>query len=309
MNFTLNNHLTYTIGGRQFGYRENVYEKFSVNVGSIDQDHYRTSNWIEEQYRTADIVAKEYGKDFVVMFSGGTDSEIVLRSFLEIGITPRICFVKFKGDYNLNDLESAQQVADELDLSLEVLEFDVLEFYRSGQAFEFAAELQCRQMAYLSVYYNILKLQVPAVMGGEMLMRKHVAPGYNKWYYCFRENEDASAMRFSQKYNIPLVNEWFSYTPEMIAYYLEIPTIQNLVNDKNIHKLASVSTKNRTLYKLFPACTRKIKTHGYEQLLGFNGETYHELHKSHIKRLEPSLDGIAIENLKIQLFGKDYVSS
>jgi hypothetical protein len=309
MNFTLNNHLTYTIGDRQFGYRENVYEKFSVKVGSIDQDHYRISNWIEEQYRTADIVAKEYGKNFVVMFSGGTDSEIVVRSFLEIGIIPRICFVKFKGDYNLNDLASAQQVADELDLPLEVLEFDVLEFYRSGQAFEFAGELQCRQMAYLSVYYNILKLQAPAVMGGEMLMRKNVVPGYSKWYYCFRENEDASAMRFSHKYNIPLVNEWFSYTPEMMAYYLEISAIQNLINNKTIHKLASVSTKNRTLYKLFPACVRKKKTHGYEQLLGFNGETYHELHKSHVKRLEPSLDGIAMEDLKTQLFGKDYVSS
>jgi hypothetical protein len=309
MNFTLNNHLTYTIGGRQFGYRENVYEKFSVSVGSIDPDHYRTSNWIEEQYRTADIVSKEYGKDFVVMFSGGTDSEIVVRSFLEIGITPRICFVKFKGDYNINDLDEAQQVADELGLRLEVLEFDVLEFYNSGEAFEFAAGLQCRQMAYLTVYYNILKLQVPAVMGGEMMMRKNVLPGRSEWYYCFRENEDASAMRFSYKYNIPLVNEWFSYTPEMIAYYLEIPAIQDLVNDKNIYKLASVSTKNRTLYKLFPACTRKRKTHGYEQLLGFNGETYHELYRSHIKRLEPSLDGVTINDLKTQLFEKNHVRS
>jgi len=309
MNFTLNNHLSYTIGNRSFGYRENFYEKFSVKVGAVDKDHYRTSNWVEEQYRTADIVSKEYGKDFVVMFSGGTDSEIVLRSFLEIGITPRICFIKFKGDYNLNDLAAAQEVADDVGLPLEVLEFDVLKFYNSGQAYEFAAELQCRQMAYLTVYYNILKLQAPAVMGGEMLMRKNIVPGYSKWYYCFRENEDASAMRFSYKYNIPLVNEWFSYTPEMMAYYLEIPAISDLVNNKNIYKLASVSTKNQTLYKLFPACIRKRKTHGYEQLMGFNGETYHELYKSHIKRLEPSLDGITIEDLQIQLFGKDHVSS
>jgi hypothetical protein len=95
MNFTLNNHLKYYLGNRLYGYRTNPYEKFTVKVGEIDPDRYKSSNWIEEQYRTARQVVSEYGKDLVLMFSGGTDSEIVLRSFLKIGITPQIYFIKF----------------------------------------------------------------------------------------------------------------------------------------------------------------------------------------------------------------------
>lgn len=309
MNFTYDNHLTYTIGDRLFGYRETPYEKYKVNVGKIDLGYYKTSNWLQEQYRTADTIYKELGKDLVVLFSGGTDSEIVLRSFKHIGITPRAIFIRFTKDYNVLDFEIAKSITDELGIKLETLDFDVKEFYRSGEAAEFAAAVQCRQIAYLTVYYNILKMQVPAVMGGEMFLRRHVDRTGSKWYYVIRENEDGSAMRFTLKYDIPLVNEWFSYTPEMMGYYLEHPDIQSLITNRYNYKLASVSSKNKILQQLFPNIKDKIKTHGYEKLMGFNGETYRSLYLTHPKRLESSLDGIFIDDLKKQLYGEDYVSS
>lgn len=309
MIFTHNNHLRYTIGGREFGYREDPTEKFSVSVGSIDKDHYAKSNWLEEQYRTADLIYKDYGKDFVVMFSGGTDSEICLRAFKHIGITPRAVFIKFVGDYNHGDLVYAIKIANSLDIKLEIINFDILNFYRNGLAWELASELQCSQMAYLGVYYHVAKLCAPAVMGGEMLMKRITKPNFSEWSYCFRENEDASAMRFSKKYHIPLVNEWFSYTPEMMGYYLEHPVIKEMLADRNNGKLTSVSTKNGVLRSLMPSIMPKIKTHGFENLLGFNGETYADLSRSFVKRLEPSLDGIYIKDLYKKLHGEDYVSS
>lgn len=303
MNFTQNNHLSYTVAGRKFGYRETPYEKFVVDIGSVDMDHYRRSNWVQEQYRTAEIVLKEFGKDVVVMFSGGTDSEIVLRAFKTIGFTPRALFINFVGGYNSADLIIAQKIADELDIKLEIIYYDVIDFYKSGQAAEFAAEIQCRQMAYLSVYHHIRLLGVPAVMGGEMMLRRHTNLEGSKWYYCFRENEDASAMRFSLKYNIPVVNEWFSYTPEMIAYYMENPKIQSLITERFNYKMSSVSSKNAILKEYMPSIVDKVKTHGYEKLMGFNGETYAALYRTHIKRLESSLDGIFMDDLRIKLFG------
>lgn len=305
MNFTHNNHLTYTIGDRQFGYREEVYEKYNISVGKIDKEYYKTSNWVNEQYRTAELIKNDYGTDFAMMFSGGTDSEICLKAFKHIGVTPRVVFIKFKGGYNDGDLKIARYICNLLDFKLEEIEFDILDFYYSGQAWEFAGEIQCRQMAYLSVYHHIRKMQMPAVMGGEMLLKRHVSATSSKWYYCIRENEDASAMRFSLKYNLPLVNEWFSYTPEMMGYYLEHPIIKWLVNTPDNGKLASVTTKNRVLYQYMPDLVRKRKTTGFERLLGFNGETYAELYKSHVKRLESSLDGMYLDDLNMQLFGEE----
>lgn len=309
MNFTHNNHLKYWVGDRLYGSRESIYEKFKVSVGQIDFEYYKKSSWLKEQYRTAKLIRQDYGKDFVVFFSGGTDSEIVLRAFKHAKIKPRVVFIKFKNDYNLSDYKLAVTIAKDIGFNLEVIEFDVIDFYKSGAASEFASSVQCRQIAYLTIYFNILKLQMPAVMGGEMLLRRHVDDFGSSWYYCFRENEDASAMRFSTEYNIPLVNEWFSYTPEMMGYYLNYPDIQSLINNRFNYKLSSVSSKNLILKKLMPELIDKEKTHGYEKLMGFNGETYGDLQKSHIKRLESSLDGIFIDDLELQLYGEDYVSS
>lgn len=304
-NYTLDNHLRYDIGERLFGFRENSTEKFQVSLGVIDPDHFRISNYRQELRRTADSVYRELGKDLVVLLSGGTDSEIVLRNFIEIGIKPKCVAIRFTGGYNDHDINEAIEISKELDVKLDVIDFDIKEFYKSGNAIEFGKQIQCTQLAYLMSYFNILKLDAPAVMGGEVLLSRHISAKESFWYYTFRENEDASAMRFSEKYNIPLVNEWFTYTPELILYYLENPIIKQLVTDRFNYKLTSVSTKNLILKQLYPTIRDKIKTHGFERLQGFNHESYREISKNQIIRLESSLDGIEYNRAIKQLKGNN----
>lgn len=302
-NFTQNNHLKYSIGGRLFGYRETVYDKYKVSLGQIDIDRYKKTNWLQEQYRTAELIRKEFGKELVVMFSGGTDSEIVLRAFKEIGIVPRAVFIRFTGNHNIDDHKIAIDVTNDIDIPLEVVDFDVVDYVRSGQAQEFAKSIQCSQIAYLGVFHNINKMQMPAVMGGEILLKRNIDRNRCEWYYCFRENEDASAMRFSIKYKIPLVNEWFSYTPEMIGHFLEHPGIEKLVSERFNYKLTSVSSKNAVLQDLMPSILKKKKTHGFEKLMAFNGETYHLLQESMLKDFDNNLNGIFLKDVYMQLFG------
>ena len=52
MNFTHNNHLTYTIGGRLYGYREDVTEKYVVDIGSIDLDYSFYRDWETDRKST-----------------------------------------------------------------------------------------------------------------------------------------------------------------------------------------------------------------------------------------------------------------
>jgi hypothetical protein len=303
MNFTHNNHLQYTIGGREFGYRENSYEKYNVTIGQIDKDHYRTSSYQNELKRTADLIYQDYGKDFALFLSGGTDSEIVARNFLSIGIKPTCYTIKFKDNYNLSDVVEAIDLAKELDLPLHIIDFDVKDFLYSGEASEFGSQLQCTQITYLMVYHSIKKIGMPSVMGGEVFLKRNINTDPSTWVYCIRENEDASAMRFSLKFNLPLVNEYFSYTPELLLYYLEDPDITNLVTTKYNYKLTSVSSKNAILKRLVPEIRVRKKTHGFEKLLAFNFEAYRQLANEQIMRLENSLDGIEYNTVVNMLRG------
>ena len=303
MNFTHDNHLTYTIGDRKWGHRTNSYEPFKLVVGKIDHDHYRTSSYQNELRRTADLVYKDLGKDFVLFLSGGTDSEIVARNFLSIGIKPQCYCIKFKDDYNISDVNEAIDLAKELDIPLSIIDFDVKDFLYSGHAEEFGQKLQCTQITYLMVYYSILKIGMPAVMGGEVLLKRNINTTPSTWYYSIRENEDCSAMRFSNMYNVPLVNEWFSYTPELLLYWLEDSDINKLVTTKFNYKLTSVSSKNDILKRLVPEIRVRKKTHGFEKLLAFNFEAYRKISKNQILRMESSIDGIEINNTITSLKG------
>jgi len=303
-NFTLNNHLKYSIGGKDYDYRENSQEKFLVEVGAVDPNQYRTSSYEKELQRTADSVYQEFGNDLVVFLSGGTDSEIVVNNFVSIGIKPKCVAIKFKDDYNIGDIQEAERIAKDLNLDLTIIDFDILDFFYSGEAEEFGKTVQCTQITYIMVYYNVMKMSAPAVMGGEALLTRYVNVKNSHWYYTFRENEDASAMRFTNHYNIPLVNEWFSYTPELLLYYLENPKIQELVTDRFNYKLSSVSSKNKILRRLCPYIMPKKKTHGFESLIAFNHSAYKGIGKDQIKRLEFSLDGISIDNVLAQLRSK-----
>jgi hypothetical protein len=303
--FTHYNHLRYTIGGRLFGFRNHGAEKYEVSLGRIDKDHYRRNNYRSELIRITDMVYRDLGKDLLLFLSGGTDSEIVLRNFIEYGIKPRCVVIRFKDGYNAADVDEAIEMCKELDVKLEILDFDVKNFFYSGEASDFAKKIQCTQITYLMAYYHVYKLSAPSVMGGELLLTRYITKHSNYWYYTFRENEDASAMRFSNIFDIPLVNEWFSYTPEIMLYFLEATDagIENLFSDP--YKLTSVSSKNAILKKLYPDIRSKVKTHGFEKLLAFNYEAYKSILADSYKRLEHSLDGIPLSKALMYLRGEN----
>lgn len=304
MHFTYNNHLKYTIGDKEFGTRENSFEKFNVNIGSIDIDHYRNNNLSSELRRIADLVYQQLGKDIILFLSGGTDSEIVARNFVSIGFKPKCVTIRLPG-YNEHDVNLAINIAKELDLECIIVDVDIKDYFYSGKAQALSDTIQCSQITYLMVYEQVKKMSAPAVMGGEVLLKRNIQVNPTCWNYVFRENEDASAMRFSLKYNIPLVNEWFSYTPEAMLYYLEDPAITRLVSEKYNYKLSSFSIKNDILKRLLPdiELTIRKKTHGFEKLLGFNLEALRQIPKNQIQRLEASLDGINFETTLQMLRG------
>lgn len=303
MNFTYNNHLKYSIGDNLFGFRSNPLEKFLIDVGSIDKQNYYTTNFRKELSRIADIVYNDFGKEFALFVSGGTDSEIVLRNFLSIGVTPACFTIRFDNDYNIDDVAEAHRIANELGIHLREIPLDIKEFFFSGEADEISKRLACSQITYLMVYHCIEKLSMPSIMGGEVLLKRNVSKEKTQWVYNFRENEDASAMRFSRITGIPLVNEWFSYTPEILLLYLEQPEIVKLISEKFNYKLSSVSTKNIVLTRLFPEIRLRKKTHGFEKLIGFNTEVNKILSKNLITSHGNNIDGIEYFSLKEKLYG------
>jgi hypothetical protein len=301
VNFTYKNHLKYYLDDALFANRTNPYQKYRVEVGKIDPLYYAKSSGSQELVRIANLISNDFNKNIVVFFSGGTDSEIVMRSFLKIGITPTCFMIKLKNDLNIDDVEIAKKICDELGITLNFIDFDIHEFVFSGEAMEFSNSIQCTQITFSMIFNCIKKLNLPVIMGGSIPLVKTVRNNKVIWYYSFRENEEGCAIRFVNKYNIPVINEWFAYTPESMLYFLSNPIIKEVICNKVPYKLSIESSKNKALTEYLPNIDLRKKTHGFEKLLPLNLECYRTLSSSQIIRLTSCLDGIEYNELVASL--------
>lgn len=280
-NLTHNNHYKYYIDDVMFGTRTSKYQQFTTDVGTVDLDYYNKNNYRNELLRVARLQYDEYGKDATLFVSGGTDSEIMARSFADQGLRPKCVIIKFKGDYNLTEVSEAVEVVTELSLPYEIIEFDVKDYYLSGAADDLAVNIQCELLPFLVFFEVSKKLNCASILGGELLVDKHYTFKQPVWGIRNLETYEAAHVRFSEKYNIPFIIEWFSYTPELMLYYLENPDVKNLVSTPNRY-WSITPIKNHILRKLVPNLRIKPKSTGYENLSALLTES-----KQHLGTLMP----------------------
>jgi hypothetical protein len=265
-NFTHNNHYKHFIDGELFGVRTNKFQQYTTDVGVVDMDYYQKSNFNKERLRIAQLQYNDLGKDLVLFVSGGLDSEIMVRSYVEQGLKPLCIVIRFVGDYNADDVNEAVSLLTELEVPYKIIDFDVKEFYFSGRAVELAKEIQCELLPFLVFFDVSRQLNVPTILGGELLIEKYRGVNNSlKWVLRNLETYEAAHVRFSKKYNIPFVIEWFSYTPEIMLYYIENTGIKNLVTD-NTPYWSITPIKNMVLHSIIPGLRKKSKGTGFENL-------------------------------------------
>ena len=270
-----NNHVKFYVDDILYGNSNDPTRKFRVEFGKVDKDLYQRSNFNEELQRVADLQYSIFGKDLIIFLSGGLDSEIVVRSYVAIGLKPKCIIMRFTNFMkpgiieNLIEVNAAIETANNIGIDYEFFDFDVLKFYVSGEAKEMAIKYTCYLFPML-VYYKVSTLIAsnPCIFCGEILLEKHKDIHQSSvWHYRFQETLEAATHRVSQDTGIPIVMEWFTYTPELMLYFLESPQIINLVAQRS-YKVASTPFKNYILKTLVPSIkdSNKQKTWGYENL-------------------------------------------
>jgi hypothetical protein len=130
------------------------------------------------------------------------------------------------------------------------------------------------------------------VLGGELLLERYRGVNNSlKWVLRNLETYEAAHVRFAKKYNIPFVIEWFSYTPEIMLYYIEDFAIKDLIVDRTPY-WSITPIKNMVLSRIVPGLRKKSKGTGFENLkalLHESKETLGELMPENIGDTSPYL--------------------
>lgn len=245
-----------------------------------------------------------------IFFSGGVDSELIVRSYFNIGSNPKIYIVRFDNDYNLYDVSYAITICNMMKWDYTLIDFNLTKFYEND-ALTVAEQAQIDRPGMLP------HLKFTESVDGLIIV------GHSDVRY-FRQHDDYSmpsvwlAQDFEHdigcdKYNIyhnrPAIYQWFKWSPGLVLSYTKLNWFKRLVNDEIIGKTGINSTKIEGFRELYPDMIQREKQTGIEKIdhiynkileqlkLKFNGLPYRQ---EYIR---------SIDDMWVEITGNTYLNS
>lgn len=258
--YTHHNYLAHGYNNRPFTKREWLYDQFFVKISS---PIYTPMDFKLACLTAADLITQTAGCEIAICLSGGIDSEMVARFFLEEEINFTAAIMVLNDGLNKHDIQYAYDFCNTFNIRYEEYHVNVDDFFKNNRAF-----IKESQAYYaIQVLQNWLIGQVarngkfPITGNGDLSLVKSVPADFARirydyngnplddWYVYFSEDAFFSGSRFMLFNDIPGVNSFFSYLPEQMHSFLVRPELESYLLDENHFHL-----KNDIKQEIYVSC-------------------------------------------------------
>jgi hypothetical protein len=240
-------------------------------------------NFKEECIQTAINVCEQsasLNREIYIFLSGGLDSEVVVKSFLDAGLKFKTISFKFK-----NNLSSHEEVYIDKFVALYGLTHSYYEIDPLWLTSE-EAEMYCQQSICIrSEMLPHMKLMkhvwdklngFPVLGNGDLYVSKEINPEWltqdrslPKYHWLYIEYEYIVAwFRFAIEHKILGAIGFFQQNPYIVLAMIREPIMQQCFNDQLPYKLSCRSSKSVVYKKYWPDLLNRIKYHGGEKVSG-----------------------------------------
>jgi len=230
----------------------------------------------KEAIKTARLIREHAGdRDIWLSYSGGIDSEFMVRTFIEAGVDFKIATAVLSNDKNSYDLSHSRQFCQKLNLNLHEVKIDLADFFET-ELEGYAVNTQCvsPQFPVHMKLWDQLDGFVVAGHGDPIFKRID-----NVWYLQIQEKED-SVFRYAHWRNRDMAPGFFAYTPELLLSFILEKEISNMLITGNAAKLNDVIQVKHSVYSKCYAMEERNKQTGFEQVADLDSQ-----HRQRLGRL------------------------
>lgn len=202
-----------------------------------------------------------------IFFSGGIDSELILRSYLNIGANPKIYIVRYENDYNLYDVSYAISICNSLEVKFNLIDFNLKKFYNNDA--ELISEQSQIDRPRMLPHLKFADYADGLVIVGHSDVRWfRTDDNYNiKGTWLAQDFEhDIGCDKFNILHNRPAIYQWWKWTPGLVISYTNLKWFQKLINDQYYGKLGINSTKIYGFREIYPDLLYRKKHTGFENI-------------------------------------------
>lgn len=251
-------------------FRTDSFELLNVNI----QPMTRKPLTLKEE---CIIAAKEIysnNPNIHIALSGGWESQICLHSFIEAGIIPNVYILKLPGGLNAHDTNIAIRQCDRFNIKPKIITVNLEKFVKEDMLTT-AIEYQTYSFFQSMQAYYISGLDEDVLLVDKLDLRRDVNPNLS-WSFVRSEDFNFWPNRFNCLNEKKIINNFFTYNPELMHSFLSLPAIVELVNKTDTGKISLNSLKNIIYYQggftnLFNDDTQRfVKTVSFEHIPGLH---------------------------------------
>lgn len=279
--YTKDNFIQFGYNSRPFQFRKETTDQFFVRYGRAQRP---PMDFKSELMHTAKLIQNlAQNKPIVVLFSGGLDSELVLRSFLEADVPVKAATMRFSKDLNLHDIQYAIDFCHSNKITHDVYELDIEHFLKNDLS-SYAAPVMCPSPQFPAILWLLDQIEgFPVIASGDTFLKR--AESTNDFTFYEREKY------FSYYYHLirserPGVPAFLQYTPELLLSFLLDPTLKEYVSHRaKKEKLLSISKYKYDIYSSHFDLKHREVVNGFEKIQDLDRH-----YRSELKSKFPSSD-------------------
>jgi len=236
---------------------EVVYKQQQVKIGTL---------WQEAVKGAKSTIDAHPGKKPSLFFSGGVDSEVMLRAFIHIGSNPDVYIVRYNNDINLYDVSYAVSICNSLGVDFKIIDINLFKFFEND-AEQISELAQCdrpRMLPQLSFadYVDGLPILCMADITWQRSDSDYTKKGIWK---AWEIESDCACDRYNIAVGREAIYQWGRWSPGILLAHTRWEWFHKLINDKYYGKLGNSSTKFEGFSSEFPDMIPRKKKVGFEK--------------------------------------------
>lgn len=280
--YTQHNHFKFGYDHKDwFVNRSNENQEFVTSYGRAETNllSWRKTNVLAAQkIRMASNNSKIW-----LLYSGGIDSEVCVKSFMEANISFQVAIMRYENDSNIHDIRFALDFCKRNDLSYKLFDLNISKFWGSHELYQIVDLCHCVSPQLAACLWLGDQVDgIPVIAQGESYLKKIVPDDYvpgvspylpSPWHY-IESDRLCSLFRYFIFKNKPAVPAFFQYLPEQIlSFVTKNHRLQMLIANQVPGKLGTRSSKFQMYTEDYPELEPREKLHGFEK--------FDELHKKY----------------------------
>ena len=283
-------------------------EELKFSYKRID---YSVKSYKEELLRAASSTMDHYsGLSPCVFFSGGADSELVLRAYLDIGANPKVLIIRYEDDLNLYDVSYAITICSLLNVDYTIYDFNLKKFYENdAESISEIAQIDCPRSL---PYCKFLEIGdgFPVLGEGDPFWKRDHGDYSHKANWWFKDIESFIGWeKYALHLDKPAIVQFLKWTPGLVLAHTKLPWLAKLINDEYHGATGTDSTKMIGYRNAYPGMIDRAKKTGFEKLTTLVAEYEAFMKQKYNGLIYRQTISRSVDDLCLEITGKDYAST